>query len=123
VDDVGSMSRALSQRASQKPSRPASKATAMRSMLCPDFFASLASNEQLQQGALVDLELLQRLALDATIPATSQLERLISITAISVRSGLRGVRIGSGRSTSAWGVLHRFTSTSTDAISSPTSAP
>jgi hypothetical protein len=29
----------LSQRASQKPSRPASKATAMREILCPDLTA------------------------------------------------------------------------------------
>jgi hypothetical protein len=35
-----SMPRALSQRASQKPSRPASKATAMRSILRPAFSAS-----------------------------------------------------------------------------------
>jgi hypothetical protein len=34
------MSRALSQRASQKPSRPASKATAMRLIRCPAFAAS-----------------------------------------------------------------------------------
>jgi len=35
VDNVASMPRALSQRASQKPSRPASKATVMRSILRP----------------------------------------------------------------------------------------
>ena len=35
-----SMSRAMSQRASQKPSRPASKATVMRVILCPAFSAS-----------------------------------------------------------------------------------
>ena len=34
------MPRALSHRASQKPSRPASKATAMRLVLCPAFSAS-----------------------------------------------------------------------------------
>jgi hypothetical protein len=34
------MSRALSQRASQNPSRPASKATEMRLILCPAFSAS-----------------------------------------------------------------------------------
>ena len=49
--------------------------------------------EQLQQGALVDLELLQWLALDARHdPRNEPLKRLISITAISVPSGLRGVR-------------------------------
>ena len=30
----------LSQRASQKPSRPASKATAMREILCPDLWVA-----------------------------------------------------------------------------------
>ena len=61
-----SMSRALSQRASQKPSRPASKATAMRLILMPCLLRFLSpSMQQLQQCALVDRELLQRLALDA----------------------------------------------------------
>jgi hypothetical protein len=40
-----------------------------------------------------------------TIPATSQLDRLISMTVISVPSGSRAVRERSGRSTSAWGPL------------------
>ena len=38
-----------------------------------------------------------------TIPATSQLDWLISMTAISVTSSSRGQGIGSDRSTSAWG--------------------
>src|SRR5712664_1225247 len=89
-----SMSRALSQRASQKPSRPASKATAMRSMLCPDFFAS--SRQRMSSFSKVLSSTSSFFngwrSMPGTIPATSQLERLISITAISVRSGLRGVR-------------------------------
>ena len=40
MNDWASIPRALSQRASQKPSRPASKATAIRSTLCPAFSAS-----------------------------------------------------------------------------------
>src|SRR5260370_5364914 len=89
-----SMSRGLSQRASQKPSRPASKATAMRSILCPDFFAS--SRQRMSSFSKVLSSTSSFFngwrSMPGTIPATSQLERLISITAISVRSGLRGVR-------------------------------
>jgi hypothetical protein len=59
-------------------------------------------------------------SMPGTIPATSQLERLIPITAISVRSGLRGVRDRLRSFNFCMRVLHPFTSTSTDAISSPT---
>ena len=57
---------APSQRASQKPSRPASNATAIRliSVACLLGFLPPAI-QQVQQCALVDRELLQRLALDA----------------------------------------------------------
>src|SRR6202007_1055670 len=47
--------------------------------------------KQLQQGGLVDRELLSGWrSTPGTMPATSQLDRLISITAISVPSGSRG---------------------------------
>jgi hypothetical protein len=60
------MSRALSQRASQKPSRPAwkSDSDAFDPMPCLRRFLS-PSMQQLQQCALVDCELLQRLPLEA----------------------------------------------------------
>jgi hypothetical protein len=60
------MSRAPSQRASQKPSRPASKSDsdAFDPMPCLRRFLS-PSMQQLQQCALVDRELLQWLALEA----------------------------------------------------------
>ncbi len=94
VNDVGSMPRALSQRASQKPSRPASKATAMRSILrpacsassrhrCSSFSNTLSSTASFFKGWR---------STPGTMPATSQLDRLISITAISVSSGSRAVR-------------------------------
>jgi hypothetical protein len=60
-----SMPRALSHRASQKPSRPASKATAMRLILCPAFSASSRHRSSNFSNALVDPELFQRLAFDA----------------------------------------------------------
>src|SRR5450756_2084576 len=89
-----SMLRALSQRANQKPSRPASKATTMRSILRPAFSASsrhrcssfsnaLSSTASFFNGWRSTL---------GTMPATSQLDRLISMTAISVPSGSRAVR-------------------------------
>jgi len=45
-----------------------------------------------------------------TIPATSQLERLISMTAISVPSGSRAVRDRLRSFNFCMGLLHRFTS-------------
>ena len=54
-----------------------------------------------------------------TMPATSQLDRLISMTAISVLSGSRGVRHRLRSFNFCMGVLHRFTSAPMDAISSP----
>src|ERR1700686_2072139 len=88
------MPRALSQRASQKPSRPASKATAMRSILRPAFSASTRqrlsrfSNELSSTASFFN----GWRSTPGTMPATSQLDWLISITAISVPSGSRGVR-------------------------------
>ena len=71
------MPRARSQRASQKPSRPASKATAMRVIVRPAFAASSRQRlQQLQQALLVGRELLQRLALDARHDPGDQPARL-----------------------------------------------
>ena len=57
------MSRALSQRASQKPAGLESDRDAFDSLSCLVRLFSPAI-EQLQQGVLVDLKLLRRLALD-----------------------------------------------------------
>src|SRR6266496_3714864 len=87
-----SMSRALSQRASQKPSRPASKATAMRLIRCPAFAAS--SRQRLSSFSKAFSSTASFFngwrSTPGTMPATSQLDRLSSITAISVPSGSRG---------------------------------
>src|SRR5438105_4590469 len=89
-----SMSRALSQRASQKPSRPASKATQMRLILCPAFSAS--SRHRCSSFSNVPSSTLSFFngwrSTPGTRPATSQLDWLISMTAISVPSGSRGLR-------------------------------
>ncbi|MGY4420997.1 hypothetical protein ACVWY2_003446 [Bradyrhizobium sp. JR6.1] len=58
-----------------------------------------------------------------TIPATSQLDRLISITAISVPSGLRGVKGSAQVVQLLHGGLHRFTSAPMNAIFLPSSPP
>ena len=50
------------------------------------------------------------------MPATSQLDRLISMTAISVLSGSRGVRHRLRSFNFYMGVLHPFTSAPMDAI-------
>src|SRR6267378_54593 len=88
------MPRALSQRASQKPSRPASKATAMRSILRPAFSASTRQRLSRFSNALSSTASFFNgwRSTPGTMPATSQLDWLISITAISVPSGSRGVR-------------------------------
>ena len=104
------MSRALSQRASQKPSRPASKATAIRLIMYPAFSASslhrcssfnntLSSTASFFNGWR---------STPGTMPATSQLDRLISMTAISVLSGSRGVRHRLRSFNFCMGVLHRI---------------
>src|ERR1700736_4783983 len=88
-----SMSRALSQRASQKPSRPASKATAMRLIRCPAFAASSRHRCSNFSNALSSTASFFNgwRSTPGTMPATSQLDRLSSITAISVPSGSRGL--------------------------------
>src|SRR6476469_415462 len=88
------MLRALSQRASQKPSRPASKATAMRSILRPAFSASTRQRLSRFSNALSSTASFFNgwRSTPGTMPATSQLDWLISITAINVPSGSRGVR-------------------------------
>src|ERR1700719_1822691 len=89
-----SMPRALSQRASQKPSRPASKATAMRLILCPACSASSrhrCSNFSNALSSTASFFNGER-STPGTIPAISQLDWPISITAISVASCSRIAR-------------------------------
>src|SRR6202048_4763311 len=88
-----SMSRALSHRARQKPSRPASKATAMRLIRCPAFAASSRHRCSNFSNALSSTASFFNgwRSTPGTMPATSQLDRLSSITAISVPSGSRGL--------------------------------
>src|SRR3974377_97458 len=88
------MLRALSQRASQKPSRPASKATAMRPILRPAFSASSRQRCSSFSNALSSTASFFKgwRSTPGTMPATSQLDKLISITAISVPSGSRAMR-------------------------------
>jgi hypothetical protein len=78
----------VSQRASQKPSRPASKATAMRSILRPAFSASSRQRLSSFSNALSSTASFFNgwRSTPGTMPATSQLDKLISITAISVLS-------------------------------------
>src|SRR6516225_4815884 len=89
-----SMLRALSQRASQKPSRPASKATAMRSILRPAFSASSRHRCSSFSNALSSTASFFNgwRSTPGKMPATSQLDTLISITAISVPFGSRAMR-------------------------------
>src|SRR5450830_1393016 len=88
------MPHALSQRASQKPSRPASKATAIRSILRPAFSASSRHRYSSFSNVLSSTASFFNgwRSTPGTMPATSQLDRLISMTAISVPSGSRAVR-------------------------------
>src|SRR5579871_4468242 len=89
-----SISRARSQRASQKPSRPASKAIAIRSILCPAFSASSRQRLSSVSNALSSTASFfnGERSTPGTIPATSQLDWPISITAISVASCSRITR-------------------------------
>src|SRR5450755_1870054 len=89
-----STSRARSQRASQKPSRPASKAIAIRSILCPAFSASSRQRLSSFSNALSSAASFfnGERSTPGTIPATSQLDWPISITAISVASCSRITR-------------------------------
>src|ERR1035437_3317903 len=88
------MPHALSQRASQKPSRPASKATAIRSIRRPAFSASSRHRYSSFSNVLSSTASFFNgwRSTPGTMPATSQLDRLISMTAISVPSGSRAVR-------------------------------
>src|SRR5450756_2069291 len=88
------MPHALSQRASQKPSRPASKATAICSILRPAFSASSRHRYSSFSNVLSSTASFFNgwRSTPGTMPATSQLDRLISMTAISVPSGSRAVR-------------------------------
>src|SRR6516165_3007285 len=89
-----SMSRALSQRASQKPSRPASKTTAIRLIPCPACSASSRQRLSSFSNALSSTASFFNgwRSTPGTIPATSQLDWPISITAISVASCSRVTR-------------------------------
>src|SRR3974377_2384797 len=89
-----SMLRALSQRANQKPSRPPWKETTMRSILHPAFSASSRHRYSSLSNALSSTAIFFNgwRSMPGTIPATSQLDRLISMTAINVLAGLRAMR-------------------------------
>ena len=89
-----SIPRARSQRASQKPSRPASKAIAIRSILCPAFSASSRQRLSSFSNALSSTASFfnGERSTPGTIPATSQFDWPISITAISVASCSRITR-------------------------------
>src|SRR5271166_6965086 len=83
------MPRALSQRASQKPSRPDSKATAIRLISCPDLIASSRqrNNSASSSSSLFPLVfnfLAGLRSSPGTIPPASQLSLLSSITATRV---------------------------------------
>ena len=80
------MACARSQRASQKPSRPASNATAIRLILRPAFFASPRQRcSSWSSPASSGFSFFAGCrSTPGTMPATSQLDWLISITAISV---------------------------------------
>jgi hypothetical protein len=88
-----SMPRALSQRASQKPSRPASKATAMRSILCPAFSASARHRSSSFKSSFSSVESFFNgwRSTPGMMPATSQLLLLNSTTTINVWLGSNGV--------------------------------
>jgi hypothetical protein len=79
-----------SHRASQNPSRPASKATAMRAMVQPLPTASSRQRmQQAQECSFVRCDFLQR---PGTVPAINQLDWLNSMTATRVVSCSNGTR-------------------------------
>src|SRR4029450_4893632 len=88
------MPRARSQRASQNPSRPASNATTMRVIVRPFCVASERQrmNKRSQSTSLGSSFFSGWRSIPGTMPATSQLAWLISITAMIVLSCSRGVR-------------------------------
>src|SRR3954466_6133625 len=88
------MPRARSQRASQNPSRPASKATAMRVIVRPFWAASARQriNKRSNSTSLGSSFFSGWRSIPGTMPATSQLAWLISMTEMIVLSCSRGVR-------------------------------
>src|SRR5215212_5400182 len=88
------MPRARSQRASQNPSRPASNATAMRVIVRPFWVASARQriSKRPNSTSLGSSFFSGWRSMPGTMPATSQLAWLISMTAMIVLSCSRGVR-------------------------------
>ena len=82
-----------SQRASQKPSRPASKAIATRLIVRPDFVASAfqRSNRRSNPDTSGAIFFNGCRSIPGTMAATSQLDRLNSMTAMSVPSCSKAV--------------------------------
>ena len=82
-----SMSRACSQRASQNPSRPASKATVIRLMVRPAWPASFRQRcRRFRSPSWSAVSFFRGWrSIPGTMPATSQLDWLISITAIILK--------------------------------------
>jgi hypothetical protein len=80
---------ARNQRASQKPSRPASKATATRAIVRPAPAASPCQRRSSWSNAssFASSFFSGWRSIPGTIAATSQLDWLISMTAMSVESG------------------------------------
>ena len=107
-----SMPRARSQRASQKPSRPASKATAMRAIVRPALAASSCQRRSSRSSASWSGSsfLSGCRSRPGTIPATSQLDWLSSMTAISVLSWCRATRDLLRSFGRGMGRLHRLAS-------------
>jgi hypothetical protein len=111
--------RARSQRANQKPSRPASKASAIRVILRPALTASSRQrcSRTSSRSGFGSSFLRGWRSMPGSIPATSQLDWLISTTAMIVLSCSRATRDllkacpseGWGRLAGASGALHRFT--------------
>src|SRR5205085_963096 len=86
--------RALSQRANQKPSRPASKASAIRVIFLPALTASSRQrcNKPSSLSALGSSFLRGWRSMPGSTPPTSQLDWLISTTAMIVLSWSRATR-------------------------------
>src|SRR5262245_47000456 len=84
---------ALNQRASQTPSRPASKATVIRSILCPAFSASFRHRSKSFKSSFSSGSSFFKgwRSTPGMMPATSQLSLLSSIAAINVWLGSNGV--------------------------------
>ena len=101
------MAYARSQRASQKPSRPASKATAIRLILRPTYSASprqRCSSWSSPASSGFSFFAACR-STPGIMPAMSQDDWLISITAISVLVSSRAASDLLGHSAVAWGTL------------------